>query len=1386
MTMLRRPWLLAGSFCSQASQRVSLAHIQRLLFSGSTRLSQNSMPSRLADLKGFLRVSEEVTDALATNKPVVALESTIYTHGALGNDLELENVVRSHGGVPAVVGILESTPTVGLLPEEVARLVEGSPRKASRRDIAYLVGMGMAGNKINGGTTIAATMVLARLAGIRVFGTGGLGGVHRGGHESFDISADLTELGRTRMAVISSGCKGFLDIPRTLEYLETQGVFVSAFADGRTGPVDFPAFWERDTDIKSPFTVYDEEQAAAIILAQERLGIESGLLFANPIPEKFAMDSNQIKAAIKQAVEESKEKEGAFGSENTPFILRRIRELTDGKSVLANKVLVRANVERATKVAVALSRLVAGESVPSNKSVKQQTVFQPLENKSIPGGESPRGADITSQADVLVAGSVAVDLNCDYVGEDSLEHPAPHLHTSNPAHTGQSIGGVGRNVALAAQRVMQHSKVRLCSMIGSDLAGSTVLSSLEASGMDTSSIRQLDHENHPSSRTAQYVAVNDANKNLVLGMADMGIFTAHSFPGYWNSTVRASKPKWLVVDGNWADRDIRNWAQAGKQHHAHVAFEPVSKEKSTRLFCSEKSLESLGVFPNPSVDLAAPNQYELAAMHAAAQRYEYFDHPRWWDVIDAFGMRGARDRFVKLTSVSMTDAGIPQQAIRLLPYIPTIITKMGSNGALLTMVLGKDDPRLLEPAYEKFILSRCLNNHPDVGGVYMRLFPAVEQVEDIVSVNGVGDTFLGVLIAGLAQGGKVEKLIDVAQKGATLTLRSPQSVSEDLDMLKTIMPPTKSIDAIEDDDPVLSPGQDESEFSGDEETNSQTRQPKIIDKDSDEEELERFVLGDTANFRENLFRDESQDDYTDRRYDDAANKEENETGTGLEDVDDADLFTFDIGGADRRGDNDLVIAPVTQAQEVTETDIPAWEDTDDERLTISLANATQLRKLRISEAEDTVSGTEYTRRLRQQYLRLNPLPQWAREAQEPPAKRRRRSSATASDSDISDYEVNEEDDGEASALPLDKFLRDASNLNDTKSQRKKRLRPEVIDIQRSRDIPDTHREAVTSLAFHPEYPVLLSSSTSSILHLHHIAPTAHPTPNPLLTSVQVKHVPVRRAEFLYPTGDKIFFAGRRRYIHSWDLATGTIQKTNKIQAHRLEQRTWERFKLSPDGQYLALIASTRKGGGIINILNANTMHWVAAARLDSRGGIADFSWWKNGHGLTMLGKGGQVGEWSMASRRFLAIWNDEGSNGGTVMALGGHNGSVLLGGDRWIAIGSNSGVTNIYDREALILPSSDEELKIRERPEPTRRLMQLTTPVTVLTFSPDGQLLAFASKHKKDALRLAHLPSCTVYRNWPTEQTPLGRISDVAFGRKSDLLAVGNDAGKIRLWEIRS
>lgn len=312
----------------------------------------------------------------------------------------------------------------------------------------------------------------------------------------------------------------------------------------------------------------------------------------------------------------------------------------------------------------------------------------------------------------------------------------------------------------------------------------TVLSSLQQSGLDTRYVQKLNSAEYPSSRTAQYVAVNDANRNLVMAMADMDIFTQHSFPDEWRAALKAASPKWLVVDGNWSATSIREWIRIGKDHNTKVVFEPVSVAKSKGFFSPQHGIPKLDIFPHASVDMASPNTYELAAMYEVAKENGYLDSHEWFEVIDAFGMRGARERFVRLTSAELTDAGVPVQCVNLLPYIPTLLTKLGPDGVLLTTILGRDDPRLRDRDAEEYILARAPPNHPTVGGIYMRLFPSAEKVDNIVSVNGVGDTFLGVLVSGLAQGGSVEKLIDVAQKGAVLTLKSTQSVSPQLRTLE--------------------------------------------------------------------------------------------------------------------------------------------------------------------------------------------------------------------------------------------------------------------------------------------------------------------------------------------------------------------------------------------------------------------------------------------------------------------------------------------------------------------------------------------------------------------------------------------------------------------------
>lgn len=564
----------------------------------------------------------------------------------------------------------------------------------------------------------------------------------------------------------------------------------------------------------------------------------------------------------------------------------------------------------------------------------------------------------------------------------------------------------------------------------------------------------------------------------------------------------------------------------------------------------------------------------------------------------------------------------------------------------------------------------------------------------------------------------------------------------------------------------------------------------IDDKSEGEEELERAVFGDRVGFREGL-----------RNFglvEEEAESEAAQSGDEerLEGMADADLFFTDVGPADG------ALVPVDldeEEDEIAGRNPPAWQDSDDERMVVSLASVPRLRKLRRTEAEDVVSGKEYIRRLRKHFEMLNPTPDWALQATQMPARKKRRltQDPDASDEDVSSGDDMEmDDDNELSVDPLSRLLQDTNGLvrrSDAATNKKRKLRPEVLDIQRTKDIPGVQPSAITSLSFHPNLPLLLSSGPASTLYLHHIinSPPA-PSANPLLTSLHIRKTPLTTTSF-HPTDSRIFLGARRRYFHVWNLDTGKVEKIARIYGQQHEQRSMEHFKLSPDGRFMALQGSAKKGGGVINILDAKTLQWSSQVRVESRGGLAEFAWWRDSRGMSIAGKNGEITEWSVAEQRAVARWQDEGAVGTTTIALGGDNGQAgsAIGKDRWVAVGSSSGIINIYDRRAWLVSSAAKTAAADDQvvplhPKPTRTLDQLTTPTSHLAFSPDGQILCVASRWKKDALRLVHLPSCTVYKNWPTSNTPLGRITGVAFAPGSDALAIANEQGKIKLWEIRA
>lgn len=302
----------------------------------------------MENLNQYMEISQEVRTALNEHKPVVALESTIIAHGfSYPENLECarlsEKNIRENGAVPATIAIIGGKIKVGLTDEEIGYLATNrNILKCSRRDVAPVLAAGK-----DGATTVTTTMMFAAMAGIKVFATGGIGGVHRNGNETFDISADLQELANTNVAVVCAGAKSILDIPLTREYLETFGVPVIGY---RTD--DFPGFYTRTSGgVKVDYNIETPTEIARIIKVKEELGLKGGILITNPIPKENEMDPEYIAEKINEAVEESIH-QGIRGKAITPFLLARLHEVTEGKSVEANKALVFNNARLAAAIAV--------------------------------------------------------------------------------------------------------------------------------------------------------------------------------------------------------------------------------------------------------------------------------------------------------------------------------------------------------------------------------------------------------------------------------------------------------------------------------------------------------------------------------------------------------------------------------------------------------------------------------------------------------------------------------------------------------------------------------------------------------------------------------------------------------------------------------------------------------------------------------------------------------------------------------------------------------------------------------------------------------------------------------------------------------------------------
>lgn len=298
-------------------------------------------------------IKDEVKQALEAGQPVVALESTIISHGMpypenVQTARRVESIVRENGAIPATIAIIKGRLKVGLTDSELEEFGKNGPsiQKTSRRDFPFVISQ-----KIDGATTVAATMIIAQMAEIPVFVTGGIGGVHRGAQESFDISADLEELSKTNVAVVCAGAKSILDIGLTLEYLETRGVPVIGYQTKT-----FPAFYTRRSDFSVDYTLKTPEEMAQAIYSKWAMGLDGGVVIANPIPEEHALDENLINDAINKALSDATKK-GIHGKQTTPFLLEAVKTITDGKSLKANIELVYHNAQVGAQISKALSRI---------------------------------------------------------------------------------------------------------------------------------------------------------------------------------------------------------------------------------------------------------------------------------------------------------------------------------------------------------------------------------------------------------------------------------------------------------------------------------------------------------------------------------------------------------------------------------------------------------------------------------------------------------------------------------------------------------------------------------------------------------------------------------------------------------------------------------------------------------------------------------------------------------------------------------------------------------------------------------------------------------------------------------------------------------------------
>ncbi|KAG2385938.1 hypothetical protein C9374_003087 [Naegleria lovaniensis] len=720
---------LANAFSSSSTNEQHSSNIVSI--SGSTSKFSSDQASSFDDYLVKAKIHPDVKDALAQNKPVVALESTIISHGMpypknVETAKQVEDQIRKNGAIPATICILDGIIHVGINEQELDRFgklgQEKKIIKASRRDVALVCSQ-----KSHGATTVSATMLLAHRFGIHVFVTGGIGGVHRvlstNEVDPMDISTDLTELGRTPTCVVSAGVKSILDIPRTLEYLETQGVTVASYQTD-----EFPAFFTSKSGCKSHCRLDSPIECAKLISANLQLGLNSGILVAVPIPERLEAKSAQLNRAIEQGLLEAKQK-NIKGKDVTPFLLQRINELTQGDSLRANIELILNNARVGAQIAVELSKI----QQVNNKywsSLPIHSVDDTHERHSNEPNASllsrVASALSSSKREIIVIGGSVMDVTC-----TPMEGAKLILKTSNPGKIVLSNGGVARNVCEVISRLLYSSldstnlPLNFITSVGSDAFGHSLKEHIRKD------LRVQQPEKtilvNKNNRTAIYNCLMDETGELVAAVADMSILTDMNTTKHITHTLsymmKGKRAPLIFLDSNSSVEAMNNIGSIIENTHAELYLDPTSVPKSKHAVLS-------GLLP--LVTFIKPNEHEI------------------FSIVECF-----LGKTMNKDEMSVEDC------------LQILLTKAKVRHVLLTQ-----GPQGVKHA--------TLKN----GQVTIQSFAALPKrphlSEPNANVTGCGDNFSGAFIFSRFCGDSIETSIKKGLRASRLALESSKSVSDRL------------------------------------------------------------------------------------------------------------------------------------------------------------------------------------------------------------------------------------------------------------------------------------------------------------------------------------------------------------------------------------------------------------------------------------------------------------------------------------------------------------------------------------------------------------------------------------------------------------------------------